>query len=290
MKNKILFTAVILVACGREQIQQEIVKSDNQPTIQTNSVETREYALKVDNKLDVPDCSDDNAKQLVYVVETAEMLTCEKRNWVVIDLKGKPGHDGKDGTNGRDGVAGQDGSNGIDGINGIDGQDGIDGQQGIAGTNGVNGTNGTNGINGIDGTDAANINVLNPDGSVLGSLVDIYVLNNEYYVLTPSGLRLQYEQSTGSLRNVYLVFSGANCTGTARIAMENGVFGNVFVDGRDNTTLYKTTGQNLGTFAYASRLPKSTNCQNTSGSALRTYAYEQVTLSRYPLVNSEIEN
>jgi hypothetical protein len=275
MRSKLLFISVITVSCGQQQAQPETLKSDNQQTTQDNYLETREYALKVDNKRDVPSCNDDNAKQLVYVVETAEMLTCEKHNWVAIDLQGKPGADGKAGRDGKDGQDGQQGIAGRDGIDGLAGQDGSNGIDGVAGTNGV---------------DAANINVLNPDGSVLGSLIDIYVVNNEYYVLTPTGLRLQYEHSTGALRNVYLVFSGLNCAGTARIMIENGVFGNVFVDGRDNATIYKTTGHNLGTFAYQSRIPKATTCQNASGSILRSHAYEQVTLSNYPLTNTEIEN
>lgn len=275
MRSKLLFTAAILTACGQ---QPETVKQDNVSELQTNSVEPREFAMKVDNKRDLFDCTDDNDKQLVWVVDTAEMLTCDAHKWAVIDLKGKDGSQGRDG---KDGVQGQAGTAGINGVDGIAGQDGVNGQQGISGVNGINGTN---------GTDAANINVLNPDGSILGSLIDIYVSNNEYYVLTPTGLRLQYEQSTGVLRNVYLVFSGLNCTGTARIMIENGVFGNVFVDGRDNATIYKTTGHNLGTFVYASRLPKSTTCQNASGSILRSHAYEQVTLSNYPLTNTEIDN
>lgn len=290
MKSKILFTAVITASCGQQQAQPETLKSDNQSTIQDNSVETREYALKVDNKRDVPDCGDDNSKQLVWVVETSEMLTCEKRTWVAIDLKGKAGRDGKDGANGKDGKDGQDG---VDGQNGIQGEQGIagqDGQQGIQGIQGQQGQQGQQGVAGANGTDAATVNVLNPDGSILGRLIDIYVVNNEYYVLTPDGLRLQYEHATGVLRNVYMLFSGANCTGTARIMIENGVFGNVFIDGRDNTTLYKTTGKNLGTFNYASRLPKTTGCQNSSGSSLRSHAYEQITLSNYPLTNTEIDN
>lgn len=276
MRSKLLFTAVILTACGQQH--------DNTLELQTKSVETREYALKVDNKRDVPYCGDDNDKQLVWVVETTEMLSCEKRIWVAIDLKGKDGLDGKNGSDGKDGLDGKDGQNGIDGVNGINGVNGQDGQQGLQGIQGIAGTNGANGI------DAANINVLNPDGSILGSLIDIYVLNNEYYVLTPNGLRLQYDQGTGALHNVYMLFSGANCTGTSRILIENGVFGNVFVDGRNNTTIYKTTGKNLGTFVYQSRIPKSNGCQNTGGSVAKTYAYEQVTLLNYPLTNTELDN
>lgn len=258
MRSKLLFTTVILTACGQ--------KPDNIAELQTNSVETREYALKVDNKRDVPDCTDDNAKQLVYVVETAEMLSCEKRTWVAIDIKGK---DGKDGLDGQQGIAGRDGV------------DGVDGQDGVAGTNGTNGTN---------GVDAANINVLNPDGSILGALININYSTNEYYVLATNGLRYQFDPTSGHFPNAYRVFSGANCTGTSRIVITNGQFGNVFVDGTNDTVTYKTTSQNLGTWNYASRIPGATNCQNTSGSALRTYTYEQTTLPRYPLTNTEIQN
>lgn len=279
MKTKLLFTAVILTACGQPPV--ENVKQDNVSESQTN------YALKVDNKRDLFECTDEHDKQLVYVVDTAEMLTCDKRTWVAIDLQGK---DGKDGANGKDGKDGQDG---VDGQNGIQGEQGIagqDGQQGIQGIQGQQGQQGQQGVAGANGTDAATVNVLNPDGSILGRLIDIYVVNNEYYVLTPDGLRLQYEHATGVLRNVYMLFSGANCTGTARIMIENGLFGNVFIDGRDNTTIYKTTGKNLGTFNYASRLPKTTGCQNSSGSALRSHAFEQVTGMTYPIINTEIEN
>lgn len=264
MRSKLLFTAIIIIACGREPAAQETVLSR-----QANSVETSEYALKVDNRRDVPACGADNHKQLVWVVETAEMLTCESSIWVAIDLRGKDGLQGKQG---EQGIAGRDG---IDGAAGQDGSNGIDGQDGLAGT---------------DGTDAANINVLNPDGSILGSLVSVNYSTNEYYVVTDDNLRLQYEHTTGTLKNVYLLFSGLNCTGEMRVMIENGVFGNVFIDGRDNTTTYHATGRNLGTFNYLSRVPKANSCQNTSGDALRSHAAEIITLGYYPVLGTEIQN
>lgn len=279
MRSKLLFTVVILTACGKQPA--EIVKQGNVSELQTNSMETREYALKVDNKRDLFDCTDEHDKQLVYVVETAEMLTCDKRTWVAIDLKGKAGRDGKDGQDGQQGIAGRDG---VDGVAGQDGVDGQDGQQGIQGIQGQQGIAGTNGI------DAANINVINPDGSILGALININYSTNEYYILATNGLRYQFDPTSGHFPNAYRVFSGANCTGTSRIVITNGQFGNVFVDGTNDTVTYKTTSQNLGTWNYASRIPGATNCQNTAGSALRTYTYEQTTLPRYPLTNTEIDN
>lgn len=276
---KLLIIMIFVLGCGQEeQAGIETQQIDNTPEVQNKIMEPREYALKIDNKRDLFDCTDENDKQLVYVVDTSEMLTCDEHKWAAIDLKGKDGSQGRDG---KDGAQGQTGASGIDGQNGTNG---IDGLGGVAGANGVNG------VDGQDGQDAATVNVIKSDGSILGRLIDIYVSNNEYYVLTPAGIRLQYEHSTGVLRNVYLVFAGANCTGEARIMIENGVFGNVFVDGRDNTTLYKTTGQNLGTFVYQSRIPKSNGCQNASGSALRSHAYEQINGMTYPIINTEIEN
>ena len=95
---------------------------------------------------------------------------------------------------------------------------------------------------------------------------------------------------TPLLRNVYLVFAGPDCTGESRIMIENGLFGNVFIDARDETTIHKATSRNLGSFAYQSRVPKANSCQNATGNALRSHAYEQIELEYYPILNTEIEN
>lgn len=56
---------------------------------------------------DVPECGEDNASQLIYVVEDEEFQVCRKGAWKAVDLKkgepGKPGAAGEPGKDGEDG-------------------------------------------------------------------------------------------------------------------------------------------------------------------------------------------
>jgi len=273
-----LLLSLILISCGSEQnptVSQNPTeesgpksRGDNGPTtsiekekenkkMDTKVISDRQLSLALKSKSELPECGTDNENQLVYVKDTKEFFSCELGTWATIEMP-----ETKDGTSG------------------VDGKDGTNGQDGIAGTNGLNGE---------AGQDALTVNALNPDGSILGRFLGLNTATNEYYVIDGKN-RYQITKSSGALPNAYLVFAGLDCTGESRLVMQNGMFSNVFIDGRDNTTAWKMKGQNLGSFTRLSRIPAANSCQNESGLSTNSYQYEQIILPRYPLTGVDIKN
>ena len=178
------------------------------------------------------------------------------------------------------------------GDKGDKGEQGIAGQDGLDGTNGIDGINGTNGVDGADGEDAHALVLINMAGDEIGQVYWLNASNGDYWVVTDDGARLEVDQTEGWFPNAYLLYAGPNCTGERRVAITNGVFANVFIDGRDNTTLVKAIGPNLGSFTYQSRVPFSNSCQNTAGTSLVSNASEDWVnpFGAYPLGRMLIKN
>jgi len=73
----------------------------------------------------VPECTEDNVGEMIFVAKVSETYYCSGKNWAILE-----GTDGEDGADGRDGVNGEDGKNGENGKDGFDGEDGADGNDG----------------------------------------------------------------------------------------------------------------------------------------------------------------
>lgn len=211
---------------------------------------------------------------------------------------GTDGTDGKDGKNGAKGLAGSTGAAGTNGTDGLDGTDGIDGAHGATGSQGAVGATGAQGTAGVQGATGAqgiagtagghDINVLDGSNALIGQLW--YVTSDEHLWVANGSMRFEIASPAGTFPNAYLVFSGASCTGTARLVLLNGLFANVFVDARDGS-LIGATGHNLGAFTYQSRVPQGNSCQNTSGSVTLSYATSVPALGfTYPIANPQMDN
>lgn len=206
--------------------------------------------------------------------------------------QGAAGEKGERGEKGEKGDKGDTGETGAQGAIGATGAQGIQGQTGSQGTPGINGTDGEDGANGQDGTDgedAHKLTLIDMSDNVIGQVYYLSPTTNDFWVVSGAS-RMEIDQTEGTFPNAYLVFSGADCTGTKRLVITNGTWANTFVDAR-NTTLVQATGKNLGTFNYASRVAQTSSCANTSGSTLVSYATQVPSLPfTYPVGRVYIAN
>lgn len=152
----------------------------------------------------LPECDATREGSLVYVRDVREFQTCAEGSWQVIDLRGPAGADGKDGLAGKDGT---DGAQGVAGAAGAAGRDGADGRDGVDGQDGVDGT---------DGQDARPIIGKVFLGSQVVGVARSYMGSGDYWVDTPSGLKLFYEfnESSPSTVTFYaIMFESTDCSG-----------------------------------------------------------------------------
>jgi hypothetical protein len=77
-KLQLLIMLVTLIAsCGVEEKEKE-------PTFVSD---TGDHALAVSDKKDIGECTEDNLKQLVYVISEKQFYTCEGKGWTEINIK-----------------------------------------------------------------------------------------------------------------------------------------------------------------------------------------------------------
>ncbi|MBO7412254.1 MAG: hypothetical protein J6U20_01145 [Fibrobacter sp.] len=144
--------ALFFVACGDENT--------------TNITETTGISM-VEKGAKAPDCTADNAGDLIYMADSAAAFFCADGKWTAMTATAV--ENGKDGKNGSDGEDGKDGSDGKDGKNGKSGKDGTScvvkpiegGYKVLCGgdsvgvlLNGAKGDSGAQGVKGEDGKSA----------------------------------------------------------------------------------------------------------------------------------------
>jgi hypothetical protein len=170
--------------------------------------------------------------------------------------------------------------NGVDGAAGQAGRDGVDGQ---------NGQNGADGSPGTPGEGFPTFQVLDAAGAEIGSLVWVNPANSDYWVIS-GDMRLQFARTTGHFPNAYMFCSLPACAGTCKVAITNGVFGNVF-EVYDTGALVQATGRaQAATFSYQSRRMGS-SCTNSTGSTSGLYDFTTPTLDfAYPVNAAEVLN
>lgn len=175
--------------------------------------------------------------------------------------------------------AGADGQDGKDGV-GLPGKDGSDGAQGVAGADGAPGT---------DGEDAAALpgfQVVDGVGAVVGALAWVNPANSDYWVVK-GDMRLQFSRTVGHFPYAYTFCSAADCTGTCKLAITNGVWANVFEIYETGAAVRATGRAQAASFAYASRRMGS-SCANTPGSTTGLYDMAAPILGfAYPIVGAE---
>ena len=98
--------ALFFVACGDENT--------------TNITETPGISM-VEKGAKAPDCTADNAGDLIYMADSAAAFFCADGKWTAMTATAV--ENGKDGKNGSDGEDGKDGSDGKDGKNGKSGKE-----------------------------------------------------------------------------------------------------------------------------------------------------------------------
>lgn len=201
--------------------------------------------------------------------EPAQQLASESPVTVQNGSKGERGEKGEKGDRGEKGETGA-ATAGIDGSKGSDGSDGQDGSDGT------------------DGVDAQQLELLDENGVFIGFYKNLDVTTNDYWAV--DGTTRYQIKSNGYFNNAYIVYTGLNCTGEKRLMFNNGIFGNVFMDARDNSII-KAIGSNVKNFAYQSRVPAGNACQNTAGVAPNSFASEDHALNfTYPTTRLFIKN
>lgn len=121
---KLLLLVLILASCGTSDNSggqgNSPVSNSNGPVSKPSESETAQSkdALYIATELELPECTDKNSKQLVYVEDSRVFKHCSKGEWKVAEILMKDGKNGKDGAAGKDGSNGKDGAAGKDGTNG----------------------------------------------------------------------------------------------------------------------------------------------------------------------------
>lgn len=123
----IIILSLIVASCGTDsgssgdssspETKSIETKSENKSQAKTSAVDVSD-ALYIATDSDLPECTDKNTKQLVYVEDSRVFKHCSKGEWKIAEIVVK---DGKDGLAGKDGSNGKDGTNGVNGTNGKDG-------------------------------------------------------------------------------------------------------------------------------------------------------------------------
>ena len=86
-------------------------------------------AMVVDDEDSLPDCTEDNKGQMVFVKAIKNFKYCDS-SWVDIDIKGEKGEQGETGGQGEQGIQGEKGDRGEKGDEGAQGTQGETGQAG----------------------------------------------------------------------------------------------------------------------------------------------------------------
>lgn len=306
--------ASILTACGEQpQAASVASKEANQTSIaapvtaEPTAPSADQGGIKLLAKgLSLPACAKTLEGTTYYVAAEDNFQACSAGAWSIVDLHGKDGKDGQNGKDGQGGLSGKDGQDGVAGVKGERGEQGqtgengsqgvagdqgaqgIQGSQGTAGVAGATGAQGAQGVQGVAGAAAQTLRLIS-GAEFVGDVYSIDKSSGDFWTVN-GALRMEISRTAGTFPKAYLVFSGLNCTGTARIVLLNGYFANVYLRG-DNSTVVKADGANLGAFNYLSRMPQSTNCQNATGSTTVAWAYSTPTLPfTYPVASPEIEN
>ena len=148
----------ILVGCSLEKEKNKVNRTeiteesldavtDLEADILVSSFATAPTATVVENEDSLPDCTEQNQGQMVFVKDIKSFKYCDS-SWVDIDLKGEKGEQGESGTQGEKGDQGDKGEGGEQGIQGEKGDQGDQGEQGIQGEKGDQGDQGEQGIQG----------------------------------------------------------------------------------------------------------------------------------------------
>lgn len=132
MFAKTLILLAILIGCGPQGNNTAAVTPGSDVSGQNITSQTDPKSIAVgaqlfDKKIDLPECTDAIARQLVYVSEESQFYYCSEGEWTAIDLKGPKGEKGDKGDQG---IAGEKGDEGDKG------EQGNQGAKGVAGTNG----------------------------------------------------------------------------------------------------------------------------------------------------------
>jgi|GEM_PF-2688135 len=255
----------------------------------TDLKQPRILSLFANSLASLPDCGASRHEQLAYVLESRDFFVCSLTGWVATNIKGPAGEVGAIGATGSTGIAGTDGQVGPTGPTGPKGPSGDTGPQG------PQGPQGSAGQNGADGVDVPAINVLVPDGTVLGRSMGINSAENLFYVVATDGKRFEVDQTSGLVKSNYsnatIHFAGAGCTGTVRMMPPTGSMANVVNDVRGSSNqLWAMTGSNLGSFSYQSKVSGS-SCVNGAGTLTISFAASQYTAPKpHPFGRLDLEN
>ena len=85
---KYLLLLLLITACGTDE-------GATNPSSDDDRTGTKPITLALDSKDLMPDCTDTNQHQLVYIIDEETFYTCVDE-WYVIDINGKDGIDGTD--------------------------------------------------------------------------------------------------------------------------------------------------------------------------------------------------
>ena len=100
----------------------------------TNNITETTGMTLIEKGAKIPDCTDDNAGEMVYATDSSAAFFCADGKWQ--SLKGEKGEQGEQGLQGKQGEQGLQGKQGEQGEKGDKGEDGV-GKQGPKGENGV---------------------------------------------------------------------------------------------------------------------------------------------------------
>lgn len=238
MKIIVLTILALTASCGEELNEED---------------KTSGYALALDSKDDLPDCTLENEQQLILVKKTKTFYSCEDESWTKLHKieEKEIAHETKDlseeaevdktknspsiqtskeeaGKNCSAGgikvIIGEETQYVCNGIAGKDGKDGIDGKHGSAGSagaNGLNGNDGSNGTNGVNGQNGTSTKVFDANDNHIGYLVDYA----NYMVMLKDGkmAQIRYKDgdfsgakayNTATLTNAFCHYESNDCTGT----------------------------------------------------------------------------
>lgn len=105
---------VLIIGCGIEASKDSAKDSEkisiaSEPTLESMGDPDPLQSLAVTAKDDMPECNNDNLRQLIYVMADKTFFTCQIDGWVSIDIKGEKGDVGEKGERGIKGDPGEDG-------------------------------------------------------------------------------------------------------------------------------------------------------------------------------------
>jgi hypothetical protein len=79
-----LYIAILMIGCG----------NDDDGEANVVYVQDTPYSMAISKKSDLPDCDENNSKQLVYVKKEKQFYSCEADGWDEIDIGGPDSRDG----------------------------------------------------------------------------------------------------------------------------------------------------------------------------------------------------